>query len=313
MSEQSPDSGRGEAVRQFRRFLLKRLPIASIGLQLLLLVLILFWNRIFIFIEAGQAGVLWNRFYGTQIDRVRGEGLSIISPLDRIYIYEVRKQVVSHDLSVLSIEGLRLELSLAIRFRPRYDLLGMLQERIGPEYLTRVVVPQTESVLRKELGNATAEQIYTNEGGLLTRALVKAMEEIGRNFVEVEDIIIRSIRLPEIVRTAIEHKLVQEQLLLSYQFRRQTAVQEAERKRIMAGGLRDYNQIVDSTLSSQLLSYQGIQATYDLANSENEKTVVVGAADNIAFPIFLGGQNPKSPPAIVPEGGTNPGVEVLER
>lgn len=105
-------------------------------------------------------------------------------------------------------------MDLAIRYRPERDLLGKLHQRIGPDYLTRVIIPQTESVLRKQLGNALAEHIYTHEGGLLTRAMLEAMAEIGRNFVEVEDIIIPRIRLPERVRVAIENKVVQEQILL---------------------------------------------------------------------------------------------------
>ncbi len=182
-----------------------------------------------------------------------------------------------------------LHLELAIRFRPEYSLLGMLHENVGPDYLTRVVIPQTESVLRKQLGNATAEQIYTNEGGLLTRAMLQAIEEAGRNFIEVEDIIIRSIRLPDSVRQAIEDKLKQKQLFASYQYRRETAVKEAERKRIEAAGIGDYQAIVDETLTDRLLVHQGIEATRTLAESDNEKILVVGAgSSDVALPIFLG-------------------------
>lgn len=264
-----------------------RLPFLSVGLQILALMLVLFWNRIFIVVHSGEAGVLWNRFSGTQVDRVYGEGLHVISPLDRMYRYEVRKQVVEHQLDVLSVEGLRLQLDLAIRYRPAYDLLGMLQARIGPDYLIRVVIPQTESVLRKELGTATAEQIYTDENGLLTRAMVKAAAAAGSDFVELEDLIIRRIQLPETVRTAIEQKLTQQQLLQSYRFRRQIAGQEAERQRIEAGGIRDYQQIVGETLSDRLLTHQGILVTREIAGSPNQKTVVIGAG-TVSVPIILG-------------------------
>jgi prohibitin 1 len=282
-------SVRASSTRRARSWLRRRIPFFSIGIQLLALVVVLFWNRIFIVIHAGEAGVLWNRFAGTQIGQVYGEGLHIISPLDRMYVYEVRKQVVLHQLDVLSVEGLRLQLDLAIRYRPVRDLLGMLQERIGPDYLARVAIPQTESVLRKELGNATAMQIYTDENGLLTRALVKATAEAGRSFVELEDIIIRRIQLPETVRTAIEQKLVQQQVLNSYRFRIQTAEQEAERQRIEAGGTRDYQKIVGETLTDRLLAHQGIMATREIAGSSNPKTVVIGLG-NVSLPIILGGE-----------------------
>ena len=275
----------------------QQIPFLSIGVQLLALLLVFFWNRIFIVIHSGEAGVLWNRFAGTQIGRVYGEGLHLISPLDRMSVYEIRKQVASHRLDVLSVEGLRLQLDLVIRYRPALDLLGMLQQRIGPDYLTRVALPQTDSVLRKELATATAMQIYTDENGLLTRALVKATEEVGRNFVELEDIMIRHIQLPETVRTAIEQKLIQQQVLNSYRFRIRTAEQEAERQRIEAGGIRDYQQIVGETLTERLLTHQGILATREIAGSNNAKTVVIGVGD-ISLPIILGGDS--APRALTP-------------
>ena len=157
--------------------------------------------------------------------------------------------ITYHQLDVLSSEGLRLRLDLAIRFNPEYVMLGMLHERIGTDYLTRVVVPQTESVLRKQLGRATAEQIYTNEDDLLTRAVLRAMEEVGRNFVEIEDVIIRRIELPDTVRAAIEDKISQQELMRSYEFRDQTAEKEAERKRIDGSGVRAAQAIIDASLS----------------------------------------------------------------
>ncbi len=252
-------------------------------------IVVLLADRIFVIIPAGHVGALWNRFTGTRVDRVYGEGLHIISPLDRMTAYEVRKQIAYYDLDVLSIEGLTLRMKLAIRFRPEYSMVGLLHETIGPDYLIRVVMPQTESVVRKELGNATAVQIYTNEGGVLTRAMLKAMNEAGRNLVEIEDIIIRTIRLPQIVKTAIEDKIKQQQLMKSYVYRRKTAIAEAQRKRIAGAGVRDYQAIVGETLSDRLLVFQGIQATRDLAVSENPKTLIVGAGSSkLALPIFLG-------------------------
>lgn len=286
---------------RLRRWLAPRMPFVSIALQLLLLVVVLFADRIFIRIQAGEAGVLWNRFTGTQVAEVFGEGLHIISPLNEMTHYEVRKQVTRHSLDVLSNEGLTLTLDLAIRYQPEYALLGMLHERVGPEYLTRVVVPQTESVLRKQLGDASAEAIYTNEDGLLTRAMLAAMEEIGRNFVAVEDIIIRRIQLPESIRAAIEDKITQQQLLQSYAYRQATAEREAERKRIEAGGIADYQRIVDETLSDDLLDYQGIRATRELAASANGKTVVIGARGDLALPIFMNDQGPPGSPGARPQ------------
>ena len=264
--------------------------------------LVLLANRMFVLIPAGHVGALWNRFTGTRIDRVYGEGLHIISPLDRMTAYEVRKQIAYYDFDVLSLEGLTLRLKMAIRFRPEYSMVGLLHETIGPDYMIRVVLPQTESVVRKELGNATAVQIYTNEDGVLTRAMLKAINEAGRNLVEIEDIIIRTIRLPDTVKTAIEEKIKQQQLMKSYVYRLETAVKEAQRKRIAGAGIRDYQAIVGETLTDRLLVLQGIQATRDLAVSTNPKTLVVGAGSKgLALPIFLGDMT-KGKGTGMPEG-----------
>ncbi len=246
-------------------------------------------DRVFVIVPAGHVGALWNRFTGTRIDRVFDEGLHIISPLDEMTFYEVRKQLVKYELDVLTVEGLTLTLQLAIRFRPVRELAGLLHENIGPNYLTRVVLPQTESIFRQELGNATAEEIYTNHKGLLNLALLKAIREAGRNFVEVNEMIVRTIQLPETVRNAIDDKLRQSQILASYEFRRQIAINEANRIRIEAEGIRDYQAIVDETLSERLLVQQGIEATRTLKTSDNTKTLVIGAgSSDLALPIFLG-------------------------
>ncbi|MGB5733144.1 MAG: prohibitin family protein [Thiohalocapsa sp.] len=273
----------------WRRWLRRNLHVLAIGALLLLGGAVVLADRIFIVIPAGHVGALWNRFSGTRVDRVFDEGLHVISPLDIMTPYEVRKQLAVHTLDVLSAEGLTVALELAIRFQPEYDLVGLLHETIGPDYMVRVVIPQSESVLRKQLGNASAVQIYTNEDGLLMRALLMAMNEAGRNLVEIDDIVILTITLPERVKTAINDKITQGQLLSSYLYRRETAVKEADRKRIEAAGIRDYQAIIDETLSERFLVYQGIQATRDLATSDNPKTLVVGAGSNsLALPIFLG-------------------------
>ena len=177
--------------RWFRR----KLPMLLILLLLTALGTAVFWRFIVITVHSGEAAVLFYRFGGTRIDKIYTEGLHIFNPIDIVHIYEIRKKIAYHEFDVISIKGLTVHLSLAIRYRPEVELLGLLHQKIGPDYLSRVILPQIESVLRKELGNYRAEQIYTNEAGLLTNAILKALDEVGRNYVEVDDIIIRSIEL----------------------------------------------------------------------------------------------------------------------
>lgn len=261
-----------------------------IAITLLMTLVILFlWNRIVITIHSGNGGVLFHRFSGTEIDTVYTEGLYLISPFNKMYIYETRKQLKLHEFNILTLNGLRVNLSLAIRYQPVYDMLGILHKEIGPDYVQRVIVSQIESVMRKRLGQYTAEHIYTNEQGLLTETILLAMKEVGYNYVDVRDIIIRSIELPQKVKTAIENKIKEEELLKTYRFRLQIAKREAERKRIEAEGIKVYQEIIDQSLSERILTHQGIKATQELAASSNAKIVVIGAGDN-GLPIILGGQ-----------------------
>ena len=280
-----------------KRWFKRQMPILLILLLIGLLVLVFFWRFIVITIEPGQAGVLFERFSGTKIDKVYTEGLDIYSPLDTLYIYEIRKRIAFHEFDVISNKGLSVHLSLAIRYRPEVELLGLLHQKIGPDYLSRVILPQIESVLRKQLGDYTAEQIYTNEAGLLTKAILKALDEVGRNYVEVDDIIIRSITLPPEIVTAIQNKLKQEEFMKSYEFRIQTAQKEAERKKIEAQGISTYHTIVDQSLTEAILRHKGINATEKLATSNNAKVVVIGGGKD-GLPLIL---NTGEASAVSPE------------
>ena len=152
-----------------------------------------------------------------------------------------------------------------------------------------MILPQIESVLRRRIGQHSPEEIYTNKEGVLSNIISLAIQEVGQKFVEVDEIIIRTVELPEQVKTAIEEKLVYEQQHLAYQFRLDREEQEAERKRIEALGIMVYQDIISSTLDEKLLRWQGIQATLEIAKSDNSKVVVIGAGEQ-GLPIILGNQ-----------------------
>lgn len=262
-------------------------PFLVIFLLIVVMLTVILWNRIVITAHVGEAGVLFRRFTGTEIDKIYKEGLHIISPLDIMTIYETRNQIALHEFDVLSVKGLRIHLAIAIRYRPQFDMLTTLHQRIGPDYLQRVVLPQIESVMRKQLGGYNADQIYTNENGLLNQAIVLAINEVGRNYVVVDDVIIRSLTLPDNIVNAIEDKLTQQELLRSYEFRLQTAAKEAQRKTMEAKGINQAQRIIGETLTSDILAFEGIKATQELAKSQNAKIVVIGSGKN-GLPLILG-------------------------
>ena len=265
----------------------KKKPILIILLLITSILVVLLWHRIVITANVGEAGVLFRRFTGTEIDKIYKEGVHFISPLDIMTIYETRNQIALHEFDVLSVKGLRIQLAIAIRYHPQYDMLPTLHQRIGPDYLQRVVLPQIESVMRKQLGSYNADQIYTNENGLLNKAIVLAINEVGRNYVEVDDVIIRSLTLPEHIVQAIEDKLAQQEYLRSYEFREQTATREAQRKISEAKGINQAQRIISETLTPEILAFEGIKATKELAKSQNAKIVVIGSGKN-GLPLILG-------------------------
>jgi len=280
----------GNFFQKILRWVKGKLPYLIALVLVLALLILYFWNRIFIVIGPGQAGALYRPLTsGTITDYVYPEGLQVLFPLNTMTIYDTRVQVIQHDLTVLTNRGLPITLKLAIRFRPIYELVGVLHQQVGVDYPKKVILPQIESVLRRRIGQHSPEEIYTNKEGVLSNIIALAIEEVGQKFVEVDEIIIRTVELPKPVRTAIEEKLVYEQRHLAYKFRLEQEKQEAERKRIEALGIMVYQDIISSTLDENLLRWQGIQATLEIAKSENSKVVVIGSGEQ-GLPIILGNQ-----------------------
>lgn len=264
-------------------------PQIIVGFLLTLLLFIYFIPEIFINVGAGEAGVMWYRFFGgTQEDKVYGEGLHVICPWDKMYTYDVRVQERSRELTVLTKEGLTALLSVSIRFYPEYALLGVLHKKVGPAYTEKIVIPEVDSALRIAIGKLTAEELYSSRLNIVTQVVSESVEQVANNYVGINDVVIRSISLPTLVREAIEIKIQQKHLADSFVFRIQAAEQEAQRKTIEAGGLASYNDIVDRSLTDKVLSWQGVQATMALSTSNNTKVVIVGN-NKSELPVILGG------------------------
>ncbi len=266
------------------------LPYFAVFLLVCVMSIAFLWPQIVITVNSGEGGVLYRRFFGTVTDKVFTEGLHLIYPWDTMYIYNGRIQTVLHDFDVLTNQGLPIHLSLAIRFRPEYEMLGLLHQQVGPDYINTIITPQVESVLRKRLSPYNPEDIYMNKNNILTQVVIEAMEELGQKYITANDVIIREIALPETIRQAIETKLTEEQREQAYVYRLKREEKEAQRKRLEAEGIKDYQNTVSKTLSDKLLKWQGIQATVELAKSNNAKVVVIGSGDT-GLPLILNTEN----------------------
>lgn len=251
--------------------------------------LIISWNSITVTIDAGHGGVLFKRFGGgIELERTYGEGFHFIAPWNKMYVYEVRQQEIAEDMNVLSSNGLEILVDVSAWYEPKYDKLGHLHAEIGTSYLQRVVVPSLRSSARSVVGRYIPEQIYsTKRDAIQEEIYIETKKLLDEKNVQLNQVLIRSIKLPPTLKQAIETKLQQEQLALEYEFKLQRAEQEAERQKIEAEGKARANDIINASLTDRILREKGIEATLKLAESQNSKVVVIGNSKD-GLPLILG-------------------------
>jgi regulator of protease activity HflC (stomatin/prohibitin superfamily) len=250
--------------------------------------LVLFFNRIVVSIYPGQLGVLWRRLGGgTQIDTVYREGMHVILPINKMYIYDVRKQQFTDSINVLTVDGLTVGVKYSVRYYLEKDTLPLLHQRVGPDYVNVVVRPEIRSVMRTVFGQYKPEEIYTTQKAIQERVSALSKGHLGGRFVSLDDVPIESITLPLKISEAIEAKMAQQQLDEEYAYRLTISAKEADRKRIESTGIRDYNNTINNSLTPSVLAWQGILATQELSKSPNAKVVVIGSGKS-GLPIILG-------------------------
>jgi regulator of protease activity HflC (stomatin/prohibitin superfamily) len=259
----------------------------AIALLVVLFFAVLASNRIVHNLGPGERGVLWSRFGGgTVLDRTYAEGIRLILPWDRMYVYNIRVQELHDSVVVLSSNGLPITVTYSCRFHPFAGTLPALHQQFGPTYAETLVKPEVISALRGVIGNYRPEDIYArDEAGLLDEIFTALQANLTNRDVVVQDILIKELRLTAEIEAAINQKLVQEQQSLAYEFRLKTEEAERQRKTIEAQGIRSFEEL--SHIS--ILKWRGIEATLELAKSPNAKVIVVGPGET-QMPIILGGK-----------------------
>jgi len=268
----------------------KFLPFIITGV-VALIVLLYLSSEIFITIKAGERGVLYKRFQGgTDFDVSYTPGFHMKAPWNDIFVYNVRENIINEKMDVLDKSGLSVSVDVSVRFFPIYKQIPYLHEFFGEGYVELLVKPEVRSTVRRVMGRFTAEEIYSTKRAEVEDAIIKETEEILKskdNNIQMQALLIRSINLPDQIKNAIEAKLQQEQEALAYRFRLDREKSEAERKRIEAEGISKFNEIINASLSNQILKQRGIEATLELAKSPNAKVVVVGSGKE-GLPLILG-------------------------
>jgi len=257
----------------------------------ILLVILMFSNATFLTIESGERGVLFKRFSGG-LDKtnIYQPGFHVIAPWNSMYVYDVREQQLEEEMEVLSSNGLTIRVDVTVRVNPRYDKIGSLHEKFGKDYVTSLVRAEVRSSVRKIIGRFQPEELYSSKREEVQQLIYKDLENALRNnFIELRAALIRDIKLPDKVRLAIEDKIEAEQKALKYEYILDQERKEAERRIIEAGAKAKANQILNASLTANILKDKGIEATLQLANSPNSKVIVVGSGQD-GLPLILGNQ-----------------------
>lgn len=256
-----------------------------------LIAILIFSNATFLTIDAGVRGVLFRRFGGgLDKENIYQPGFHVIAPWNTMYLYDVREKQLEETMEVLSSNGLNISVDVTVRVNPVYDKIGDLHEKFGVDYLTSLVRPEVRSSVRKIIGRFNPEELYSTRREEVQQLIQQDLETtLSNNFVELRASLIREIRLPEKVKTAIEEKIEAEQLALKYEYILEQERKEAERKIIEAQAKAEANRILNASLTDNILRDKGIEATLELANSPNSKVVIVGSGDN-GLPLILGNQ-----------------------
>lgn len=239
-------------------------------------------------IGSGEAGVKYSSFSGTNMNTVYGEGLNVFLPWERMVVYDVRENAQNETLSALSSNGATINMDVTVRYSPTMENLPYLHTTFGREYYERLIQPELRSAAREVVGRYTPEELYSTRRNELQALIFQHVASAAaEQYVDVAAVLIRDVVLPDQVRRAIENKLEEEQLVEQAALSVRRAEQEAARKRVEAQGDADRARIVTQSLTPQFLRWQGIEATRELAQSDNAKVVIIGGSGD-GLPIILG-------------------------
>ncbi|OQA32519.1 MAG: SPFH domain / Band 7 family protein [Betaproteobacteria bacterium ADurb.Bin341] len=287
-----------EALRQGFRHLRAQLHAYRFELVIFALVATFFlFPFVYHTIPAGHVGVLWKRFSGgTVTDEVFPEGYRLTFPWDILYIYDTRLQKMERDVDVLTSDGLQITLNLVWRYHLIPENVPTLHKFIGPDYAERMITPTVGARARDIIAIYQPDEVYTERRLKIQNQILESVRyELDDNFnphgkkvkwLVFEDVLIKGMVLPRGVQEAIVRKNAMFHQMEEYTFRVQREHKEAERKRIEALGIRNFQEIVSNGMSESYLRWRGIEATLELAKSPNAKVVVVGNPKN-GLPLIL--------------------------
>jgi len=250
---------------------------------IVVVLLLLMWSTTSI--PTGNVGVL--TLFGRVTGQTLAEGIHLINPLKAVEKMPIQTQSLKESANVPSNEGLILALDTSLLFRLDKDKAAFVFQTVGNNYVEKIVEPTLRAAIRAATSAHSANALYTNARELVQQQIQEELTaQLAPRGVIVENVLLRDVQLPAMLKGSIEAKQQAEQDALRMSFILQKEKQEAERKRIEAQGISDFQRIVATGISAQLLEWKGIEATEKLATSNNAKVVIIGNPKN-GLPLVL--------------------------
>ena len=260
--------------------------LRSIGLIAAAIVVVIFVFSAITSVPSGHVGVL--TLFGRVTGETLPEGMHFINPLKSNNVMSVRTQEIKESAAVPSAEGLVMALDTSLIFHLNPEKAAEVYQKIGPNYASVVIEPNLRAAIREATASHSANALYSGEREKVAHEIYNSMKaQLEQRGIGIESILLRDIQLPPALKQSIEAKQQAEQESLAMSFRLQKERQEADRKRIEAEGIRDFQHTVAQGISPELLTWKGIEATEKLADSKNSKVIVVGGGKT-GLPIILG-------------------------
>ncbi len=249
-------------------------------------------------IEPGKVGV--QTLFGKVQNNVLESGLHIINPLVQVTTFNIQTQnytmsAVSNEgqkegddaIRVLSSDGLEVTIDLSVLFKVQADKTPFLLQNIGEDYIDKIVRPVSRTVIRDNAVNYQAVDLYSVKRQEFQDKIFRTItQNFAKNGLELQQILVRNVSLPASVKASIESKINAEQEAQKMQFVLQKERQEADRKRVEAQGIADYQKILSTGLSDKQLQYESIKAQKEIALSPNTKVIILGGSGK-GNPILL--------------------------
>ncbi len=249
-------------------------------------------------VDAGSVGI--QSLFGKVSNTVLSSGLNFVNPLVDVTLLDTKTQNYTmsavHDegdkggddaIRILTADGLQVEIDLTILYRVIPSEAPKIYREIGPTYVEKIVRPITRTRIRDNAVNYDAVALYSTKRDEFQARISKQIEQEFKNRgIFLENVLIRNINLPESVKKTIESKINAEQESQKMQFVLSKEKQEAERKRVEAQGIADYQRIISESLTDRQLQYEQIKAQKELAASPNAKVIIMGGKGNV--PVILG-------------------------